>query len=369
MKNATTERARALRALKRRLAAGPHRHADREPPGRAVEPVPGGLAGPARELGAVPRPLRHPDREVRRTSGGSKALAALLHPFVLRRTKAEAAPELPARTELVRLVRLSRRGAALYEELRALDCSRRSPRPRRMPERDAGDVLRFSCWRRSPACASSAATRAWSTRAPHAGSSKAGYLLELLGELREGGHRALVFSQFRSFLDLLAPRVRRHGLARWYARRHHAGGGARRADGRVPGRRGRRLPDLAQGGRLRPEPHRRRHRDPPRSLVEPRRRGSGHGPRPPHRPDAAGDRDPPGGAGPSRRRCSACTPPSGRSPPACWRGASWRRRSAPTSCWPSSSRGRSRATATTEPLFAKANPRAPVPYKLGACAA
>jgi SNF2 family DNA or RNA helicase len=34
----------------------------------------------------------------------------------------------------------------------------------------------------------------------------------LLAELREGGHRALVFSQFRSFLDLLAPRLRQHGF-------------------------------------------------------------------------------------------------------------------------------------------------------------
>jgi len=45
-----------------------------------------------------------------------------------------------------------------------------------------------------------------------AGSSKAGYLLDLLGELRQGNHRTLVFSQFRSFLDIIAPRVRRAGL-------------------------------------------------------------------------------------------------------------------------------------------------------------
>jgi SNF2 family DNA or RNA helicase len=45
-----------------------------------------------------------------------------------------------------------------------------------------------------------------------AGSAKAAYLLELLAELKEGGHRVLVFSQFRSFLDLLAPRLRQHGF-------------------------------------------------------------------------------------------------------------------------------------------------------------
>ena len=46
-----------------------------------------------------------------------------------------------------------------------------------------------------------------------------------------------------------------------------------------------RLPHLAQGGRHRPEPHRRRHRHPLRSVVEPGRRGSGDRPRAPHRPD------------------------------------------------------------------------------------
>jgi SNF2 family DNA or RNA helicase len=46
----------------------------------------------------------------------------------------------------------------------------------------------------------------------HASSTKAGHLIELLDELREGGHKALVFSQFRSFLDLLAPRLRQQGF-------------------------------------------------------------------------------------------------------------------------------------------------------------
>jgi SNF2 family DNA or RNA helicase len=45
-----------------------------------------------------------------------------------------------------------------------------------------------------------------------AGSAKAAHLLELLAELREGGHKVLVFSQFRSFLDLLAPRLQQQGL-------------------------------------------------------------------------------------------------------------------------------------------------------------
>jgi SNF2 family DNA or RNA helicase len=43
------------------------------------------------------------------------------------------------------------------------------------------------------------------------GSSKTTHLLELVASLREDGHRMLVFSQFRTFLDLLLPRLQQHG--------------------------------------------------------------------------------------------------------------------------------------------------------------
>ena len=48
-----------------------------------------------------------------------------------------------------------------------------------------------------------------------AGSSKAAYLLDLLGELREGGHRTLVFSQFRSFLEICSPRASGRPACAW----------------------------------------------------------------------------------------------------------------------------------------------------------
>jgi SNF2 family DNA or RNA helicase len=46
-----------------------------------------------------------------------------------------------------------------------------------------------------------------------AGSAKLTALGEILGELKEEGHRALVFSQFTSFLDLVEPRLRELGLS------------------------------------------------------------------------------------------------------------------------------------------------------------
>jgi hypothetical protein len=210
IKNASTERARALRALKAdwrlALTGTPIENALAELWSlfRVVSP---GLLGSwdyFRAVYAIP---------IEKFADGrrQKALAALLQPFVLRRTKAEAAPDLPERTDIVRLVRLSPEELALYEQLRA-SLLQEIAEAKKDPNRDAGDVLRFNLLaaitRLRQLCCH---PRLVYPRAD-AGSSKAGYLLDLLGELRQGGHRTLVFSQFRSFLEIVAPRVRQAGL-------------------------------------------------------------------------------------------------------------------------------------------------------------
>jgi superfamily II DNA or RNA helicase len=141
----------------------------------------------------------------RRTS-----LAALIRPFVLRRTKAEVAPELPPRTEIVRTVRLSPDEEDLYQQLRQATLDElEKPRSERQGEgSDVRMVVLAAITRLRQLCCH---PRLVFPRTS-AGSSKASYLLQLLGELREGGHRALVFSQFRSFLEILAPRLRQQGF-------------------------------------------------------------------------------------------------------------------------------------------------------------
>jgi superfamily II DNA or RNA helicase len=139
-----------------------------------------------------------------------QVLAALLRPFVLRRTKAEVAPELPERTEIVRVVRLSPEEQALYEEMRRATLDELEAR-KKDPDRDAAEMrfeLLAALTRMRQLCCH---PRLVYPRT-QAGSSKAAHLLELLDELREGDHRALVFSQFRGFLDLLAPRLRQQGF-------------------------------------------------------------------------------------------------------------------------------------------------------------
>jgi len=141
--------------------------------------------------------------------GRRQALAALLRPFVLRRTKNEVARDLPDRTEVVRSVRLSPEERALYEELRRATLEDLE-RAKKDPDRDASGmrfVLLASLTRLRQLCCHPRLVYPDSV----AGSSKTAYLLELLGELREGGHKVLVFSQFRSLLELLAPRLVQQG--------------------------------------------------------------------------------------------------------------------------------------------------------------
>ncbi len=209
IKTATTERAKALRGLRAEwrlaLTGTPIENHLSELWSifRVVSP---GLLGSWEQFrGRYAVPIEKFGDERR-----SAALAALIRPFVLRRTKAEVAPELPARTEVVRSVQLTSDEMSLYEQLRQSTLAELE-RAKDDPDRDAGDmrfVLLAAITRLRQLCCH---PRLVYPRTP-VGSSKAAHLLDLLAELREGGHRTLVFSQFRSFLELLEPRLRQHGF-------------------------------------------------------------------------------------------------------------------------------------------------------------
>jgi superfamily II DNA or RNA helicase len=209
VKNASTERAKALRALdaKWRLAlTGTPMENHLGELWSVLRVISPGLLGSWEQFRArFAIPIEKFGDDARR-----KALAALLRPFVLRRLKYEVARELPARTEIVRTVRLSPEEQELYEQLRKSVVDEIAA-AKKDPDRDAGDlrfVLLAALTRLRQLCCH---PRLVYPRT-HASSTKAAHLLEILGELREGKHKALVFSQFRSFLDLLAPRLRQQGF-------------------------------------------------------------------------------------------------------------------------------------------------------------
>ncbi|MCO4770198.1 MAG: DEAD/DEAH box helicase, partial [Deltaproteobacteria bacterium] len=165
-----------------------------------------------------------------RDPGRRGALSALIRPFVLRRVKEEVAKELPPRTEVEVPVSLSREERELYEGLRLaavseLQASAAGPAQRRLQALTALTRLRQAACHPRLVDEASAVT-----------SSKLSRLRELVAELREEGHRALVFSQFVRHLALVREVLEEEGVSYRYL------------DGSTPERARRREVDAFQDG-------------------------------------------------------------------------------------------------------------------------
>lgn len=132
-------------------------------------------------------------------------LRARIKPFVLRRLKREVAKELPPRTDLVLRVALSDEERAVYDSVRA------ATQKEIVEQLSAGGsvlaALEALLRLRQAAC-----HRALLPGQKADGSSKLEVLLENLEEAVSEGHKALVFSQWTSLLDLVEPHLRAQGL-------------------------------------------------------------------------------------------------------------------------------------------------------------
>ncbi len=140
------------------------------------------------------------------------ALARVLGPFLLRRTKQQVARELPSRTEIQVPVALSEEEWNLYEDARLAAVAEVS---------DQGKGLRNEQQRFQVLAALTRLRLLASHPRLYDGqssvaSSKMRRLLELLEELRSEGHRALVFSQFTSHLALVREELERAGFTYQY---------------------------------------------------------------------------------------------------------------------------------------------------------
>ncbi len=134
------------------------------------------------------------------------ALARVIRPYLLRRAKRDVSPELPPRTDLVRFVDLSAAERDLYEaeRVRAVDAVKAGA---------DGEDARFAilaALTRLRQLACHPRLRHPDSTAP---SSKLRSILALVDELREAGHRALVFSQFTSHLALVADALTAKGVS------------------------------------------------------------------------------------------------------------------------------------------------------------
>ncbi|HLU65565.1 MAG TPA: DEAD/DEAH box helicase [Kofleriaceae bacterium] len=124
-----------------------------------------------------------------------------IRPFVLRRLKRDVAPELPPRTDAVLSVELDEAERATYDAVRA--ATRADLVARLSSGKGVLEALEALLRLRQAAChpgllpGQEAAT-----------SSKVTSLLEALESAVSGGHKALVFSQWTSLLDLVEPHLR-----------------------------------------------------------------------------------------------------------------------------------------------------------------
>ncbi|PIE20145.1 MAG: hypothetical protein CSA66_01370 [Proteobacteria bacterium] len=146
-----------------------------------------------------------------RSAEARQGLAGIIRPFVLRRLKSEVARELPPRTEVEVGVELSGAERHLYEELRAAAASALAG-----AEGVASNQRRFLALQaltrlRQLACH----PRLVDPRSAVA-SSKLAVLRELVSELRDEGHRVLVFSQFVSLLALVREAFEADGVSYRY---------------------------------------------------------------------------------------------------------------------------------------------------------
>ncbi|HEY6252745.1 MAG TPA: DEAD/DEAH box helicase [Candidatus Angelobacter sp.] len=210
VKNANTESAKAVRLLRgeNRLALS----------GTPIENHLGelwtlfeflnpGMLGSAGAFKVVGGGTRNPDEESR------KLLASALRPFILRRTKEQVARELPPKTEQTIYCEMEPAQRKLYNEL--LQHYRASLLARIETEGMAKSkiqVLEALLRLRQAACHPGLLDRKRSDDP----SAKLDVLLAQIREVLEEGHKALVFSQFTSFLKIVRERLDAEGIAYEY---------------------------------------------------------------------------------------------------------------------------------------------------------
>lgn len=124
-------------------------------------------------------------------------LRALVRPFILRRLKSEVLTELPSRTEITKLVELEPAERDFYESLRTDASERLKLLDSSNPEQRFQVLAELTRLRRACCHPQLVADE------PPVESAKLRAFAKLVDELRAGGHRSLVFSQFVGHLALI----------------------------------------------------------------------------------------------------------------------------------------------------------------------
>ncbi|MEY4581959.1 MAG: hypothetical protein RL701_6662, partial [Pseudomonadota bacterium] len=165
-----------------------------------------------------------------------RQLRALIAPFMLRRRKSEVLRELPSRTEITLRIEPEASERAFSEALRRAALERLyASDAGRAPTTSAVSILAEITRLRRAACHPQLIDAQ-----ANVGAAKLERLVELVHELKEGGYRALIFSQFVDFLHSVRARLQAEGISYQYldgstaeAARHKAVGAFQAGEGDV----------------------------------------------------------------------------------------------------------------------------------------
>ena len=139
-----------------------------------------------------------------------RRLKKLISPFILRRTKTAVLDELPPKTEIIRKIELSAEEMAFYEALRrrAIETIQNDDSPQGARHLKAlAEITRL----RQACCHPKLVEPKIDI-----GSTKLSTFMEIAAELKENGHRALVFSQFVTHLSLVRKALDNQGFSYQY---------------------------------------------------------------------------------------------------------------------------------------------------------
>ncbi len=139
-----------------------------------------------------------------------EALRKLIQPFILRRTKDQVLTELPSRTEITLPVELSADEMAFYEALRREAVEKLASKDTQAGQRHLQVLAEIMRLRR--ACCNPALVRP----ELRISSTKLQQFSDLVEELLDNGHKALVFSQFVDHLKILRKHLDKQQISYQY---------------------------------------------------------------------------------------------------------------------------------------------------------
>ena len=166
-----------------------------------------GFLGDLRQFNVLFRtPIeKHGDDERR------QQLAQRVAPFMLRRSKAEVAKELPEKTEIIRTVTLDKKQAALYESIRiSMEQKVRQAIENQGLSRSHITIL-DALLKLRQACCDPRLLALTQARAVNE-SAKLELLMQLLPEMVEEGRKILLFSQFTKMLAHIETELKQHNI-------------------------------------------------------------------------------------------------------------------------------------------------------------